>query len=105
MFYPGKKFCHAEINFLHAQILTCGYQAVQVVPHDHQSAVLPGIQNLFFLDLQSSLMSLLSYFQRAPRILPDPAGSLLSELSPSAIAEANAAVNSVQQAKTKETKK
>ena len=73
--------------------------------HDHQSAVLPGIQNLFFLDLQPSLMSLLSYFHVAPRVLPDPAGPLSSELSPSAIAEANTAVNDVQQAKTKETKK
>ena len=41
----------------------------------------------------------------APRVLPDHAGPLSSELSPSAIAEANAAVNGVQQAKTKETKK
>ena len=73
--------------------------------HDHQSAVLPGIQNLFFLDLQSSLMSLLSYFHVAPQVLPDPAEPLSSELSPFAIAEANAAVNGVQQAKTKEIKK
>ena len=50
-------------------------------------------------------MSLLSYFHAAPRVLPDPAGPLSSELSPSAIAEANAAVNGVQQAKAKETKK
>ena len=41
------KFCHAEI--LHTQVFTHGCQAVLVVPHDHQSAVLPGIQNLFFL--------------------------------------------------------
>ena len=78
---------------------------ILVVPRDHQSAVLPGIQNFFFLDLQPSLMSLLSYFHIAPRVLADPAGPLSSELSPSAIAEANAAVNSLQQAKTKETKK
>ena len=32
-----------------------------------------------------------------PLALPDPAGPLSSELSPSAIAEANAAVNGVQQ--------
>ena len=73
--------------------------------HDHQSAVLPGIQNLFFLHLQPSMTSLLWYFCVAPRVLPDPAGPLSSELLPSAIAEANAAVNDVQQDKTKETKK
>ena len=38
----------------------------------------------------------------APRVLPDPPGPLSSEVSPSAIAEVNAAVNGVQQAKTKE---
>ena len=75
------------------------------MPHDHQSAVLPGIQNLLFLDLQPSLMLLLSYFHVAPQVLAHPVGPLSSELSPSAIAEANAAVNGVQQAKTKETKK
>ena len=73
------------------------------MPHDNQSAVLPGIQNLFFLDLQPSLMSLLSYLHVAPRVLADPVGPLSSELLPSAIAEANAAVNGMQQAKTKET--
>ena len=46
-------------------------------------------------------MSLLSYFHVAPRVLPDPSGPLSAELSPPAIAEANAAVNGVQQAKTK----
>ena len=62
--------------------------------------------NLFFLNLQPSLMmSLLSYFHVAPRVLPDPAGPLSAELSPSAITEANAAVNGMQQAKTKESKK
>ena len=50
-------------------------------------------------------MSLLSYFHVAPRILPDPVGPISSELSPSTITEANAAMNSVQQAKMKETKK
>ena len=50
-------------------------------------------------------MSLLSYFHGAPRVLPDPSGPLSAELSPSAIAEANAAVNGVQQAKTKGSKK
>ena len=49
-------------------------------------------------------MSLLLYYV-ALRVLPDPARPLSSELSPSAIAEANAAVNGVHQAKTKETKK
>ena len=44
-------------------------------------------------------------FLTVPQVLSDPAGPLSSELSPSAIAEANAAVNSVQPAKTKETKK
>ena len=68
---------------------------ILLVPHDHQSAVLPGIRN-FFLDL---------YFHVAPWVLPDPAGPLSSEQSPSTIAEANAALNCVQQAKTKETKK
>ena len=81
------------LKFLHAQVFTRGCQAVLVVPHDLQSAVLPGIQNLFFLDLQPSLMSLLSYFHVAPRVLPNPAGPLSSELSSSAIAEVNAAVN------------
>ena len=67
-YFTQWKFCHTEI-------FTRGCQAVLVVPHDHQSAVLPGIQNLFFLDLQPSLMSLLSYFHVAPRvcsILRDP---------------------------------
>ena len=73
------------------------------MPHDHQSAVLSGIQNLLFLDLQPSLMSLPSYFHVAPQVLADPAGPLSSELLPSAIAEANAAVNGVQQAETKKT--
>ena len=51
-------------------------------------------------------MSLLSYFQVVSRDLLDPAGPLSSELAPSAIAEANAAVNRVQQqAKAKETKR
>ena len=50
-------------------------------------------------------MSLLSYFHVALRVLPDHSGPLSAELSPSAIAEANAAVNGVQQAKTKESKK
>ena len=72
------------------------------MPHDHQSAVLPGLQNLFFLDLQPSLISLQSYFHLACWILPDPAGPLSLELSPSAITEANAAVNGVQQAKKRE---
>ena len=67
-----------------------------IVPHP--SAVLPGIRSLFFLDLQSNLMS---YYRTSidvvPRDLPDPAGPLLLELSPSNIAEANAAVNGVQQ--------
>ena len=48
-------------------------------------------------------MSLLSYLHIAPRVLADPVGPLSSELLPSAIAEANAAVNGMQQAKTKET--
>ena len=62
--------------------------------------------NPIFLNLQSSLMSLLSYyFHVAPRVLPDPFGPLSAELSPSAIAEANAAVNGVQQAKTQGSKK
>ena len=52
-----------------------------------------------------SLMSLLSYFHIEPQVLSNPAGPLSLELSPSTIAEANAAVNGVQQAKTKETKK
>ena len=51
-------------------------------------------------------MSLLSYFHVAPRVLPDPSGPLSAELiAPSAIAEANAAVNGVQQAKIKGSKK
>ena len=94
------------LKFLHTQVFTRGCQAVLVVvPHDHQSAVLPSIQNVFFHNLQPSLMSLLSYFYIAPWVLPNLAGPVPLELSPSAIAEANTAVNSVQQAKTKETKK
>ena len=50
-------------------------------------------------------MSLLSYFHVAPRVLPNPSGPLSAELSPSTITEANAAVNGVQQAKTKGSKK
>lgn len=50
-------------------------------------------------------MSLLSYFQAVPRDLVDPVGALSSELLSSAIAEANAAVKLVQQAKAKDTKK
>ena len=53
------------------------------------------------MDLHPSLMSLLSFFSVVPRALSDPAGLLSLELTPSAIAEANTAVNSVQQAKTK----
>ena len=102
LFYPVKIF---TLKLLHGQVFTRGCQPVLVVAHDRQSAVLPGIQNLFFLDLQPSLMSLLLYFQVAPRVLPNPAGPLSSEISPSAITEANAAVNGMQQAKTKETKK
>ena len=50
-------------------------------------------------------MSLLSYFQAAPwRDLLNPAGPLSSELSPSAISEANAAVNHATQ-RAKESKK
>ena len=107
--HGGRKFFSANYftqwNFHLAEIFTHGCQAVLVVPHDHQAAVLLGIQNLFFLDLQPSLMSLLSYFHISPWVLPDPAGPLLLELSPSVIAEANAAVNGMQQAKTKETKR
>ena len=65
----------------------------------NQLFLISDIQNLFFLD---SLMLLLSYLHVAPRILPDPAGPLSWELSPSAIAEANTAVNGVQQAKKRE---
>ena len=68
----------------------------------NQLFLISGIQNLFFLDLQPSLMSLLLYLHIAPRILPDPAGPLSWELSSSAIAEANTAVNGVQQAKKRE---
>ena len=100
---PSDNF--VRLKFLHAQVFTRNCQAVLVVPPDHQSAVLPGIQNLFFLDLQPSLMLLLPYFHIAPRVLRDPARPLSSELSPATIAEANTAVNGVQQAKTKETKK
>ena len=72
-FSPGENFClfrpgtswakffsanyFTQWKFCHTEIFTRGCQAVLVVPHDHQSAVLPGIQNLFFLDLQPSLMS------------------------------------------------
>ena len=51
-------------------------------------------------------MSIPSYFQVVPQHLLDPARPLSTELSPSAIAEANSAVTRVQQqAKAKETKK
>ena len=60
---------------------------------------------LFFLVSTSSSMLLLSYFQVAPRRdLLDPAGPLSSELSLSAISEANAAVNGTAQ-RAKESKK
>ena len=49
---PSEKF--VTLKFLQAQVFTHGCQAILVVPRDHQSAVLPGIQNLFFLDLQPS---------------------------------------------------
>ena len=82
LFYPGalweKNFLanyftqlnSVTLKFSDAQVFTHGCQAVLVVSHDHQSAVLPGIQNLFFLDLQPSLMSLLSYFHVAPWVRP-----------------------------------
>ena len=52
-------------------------------------------------------MSLLSYFQVVPRDLLNPVRPLSTELSPSAIMEANIAVTRrmQQQAKAKETKK
>ena len=53
------------------------------------------------IDLHPSLMSPLSYFICNTSGFADSAGPLLSELSLSAIAEANAAVNGMQQAKTK----
>ena len=59
----------------------------------YQSAVVPDIQSLFFLDLQPSLMSLLMHFQVVHRDLFDPAGPLSSELSPSVIVEANETKN------------
>ena len=68
--------------------------------HDYQLFLT--IRNIPCIDLHPSLMSLVSYCREVPRALPDPAGPLSSELSPSAIAEANAAVNGMQQAiKTK----
>ena len=60
----------AQWKFCHTGTFTRGCQAVLVVPHDHQPAVLPGVQNLFFLDLQPSLMLLLSYFHVAPWVCP-----------------------------------
>ena len=50
-------------------------------------------------------MSLLTFFQVVPQDLLDPVGPSSSEVSPSAIAEANASVNRMQHAKAKETKK
>ena len=80
-YFTQWKICHAEIFYTH--VFTRGCLAVLVVPCNHQSAVLPGIQILFFLDLQPSLMSLLSYFHVAARVsVPDLAGPLSSELSP-----------------------
>ena len=52
-YFTQWKFCHAE-NFTHTGFIR-GCQAVLVVSDDHQSAVLPGIQNLFFLN-QCSLV-------------------------------------------------
>ena len=43
-------------------------------------------------------MSIFKYFSTAPRVLPNPTGPLLCELSSPAIAAANAAVNNLQQA-------
>ena len=49
----GRKFFRRIIlpseNFVTLKFFTRGCQAVLVVPHDHQSAVLPGIQNLLRL--------------------------------------------------------
>lgn len=100
-------FWHIEI-FHHIDILPCVLYWVEALNKFglfHQ-LLLPVIdQSLFSLDLQASLMSLLSYFQAVPRDLVDPVGALSSELLSSAIAEANAAVKLVQQAKAKDTKK
>ena len=65
---PSEKF--VKLKSLHAQVFIRGCQAVLVVPYDHQSAVLPGVQNLC-LDLQPSLMSLLLHLGYCP-ILRDP---------------------------------
>ena len=49
----GRKFFRRIIlpseNFVTLKFFTRGCQAVLAVPHDHQSAVLPGIQNLLRL--------------------------------------------------------
>ena len=81
---PSEKF--VTLKFLHAQLL-------RVAAKQYYTS-------WYFLNLHT-----VSYFHVASRLLPDPAGPLSSELLPPAIAEVNAAVNGVQQAKTKETKK
>ena len=86
LFYPVKILSHWNF-YTHRFYMWLPSSTILVVPHDHQSAVLPGIQNFFFLDLCT-----VSYFHVAPQVLPDPAGPLSSELSLSAIAEANTAV-------------
>ena len=64
---PSENF--VALKFLHTQVFTCGCQAILVV----QCFMI--INQLFYkslLNLQPSLMSLLSYFHIAPRVLPDP---------------------------------
>ena len=62
------------LKFLHAQVFTCGCQAVLVVSHDHQSAVLPGIQTSSFLICSLAwcrYCCTMLHFGFCP-ILPDP---------------------------------
>ena len=63
------------------------------MPHNHQFFL-----TVLCIDLHPSLMSLLPLYLR---LLLESAPLSSSKLSPSAIAEANTAVNGVQQAKTK----
>ena len=94
-YFTQWKFCHAEI-FTRTRSLA----SYMWLPTSSASwSTVSWYSNPIFLNLQSCLMSLLSYFHVTPRVLPDPFGPLSAELSPSAIAEANAAVNGMQQAK------
>ena len=102
-YFTQWKFCHAEIFSRTGFIRGC--QAILVVPHDRQSA---GIQTPSF---SIGSLAWCHYYPTSTSTWRCSSGFTRSfrtpwaELSPSAIAEANTAVNGMQQAKTKGSKK